>query len=34
MPAIHLASIATKLVQSPGGATVIGPVLLGAVKAG
>jgi malate dehydrogenase (oxaloacetate-decarboxylating)(NADP+) len=29
MPAIHSASIATKLVQSLGGATVIGPVLLG-----
>ena len=29
MPAIHSASIATKLVQSLGGATVLGPVLLG-----
>ncbi len=29
MPAIHSASISTKLVQSLGGATVIGPVLLG-----
>jgi malate dehydrogenase (oxaloacetate-decarboxylating)(NADP+) len=32
MPAIHSASIATKLVQSLGGATVIGPVLLGLSK--
>jgi malate dehydrogenase (oxaloacetate-decarboxylating)(NADP+) len=32
MPAIHSASIATKLVQSLGGATVIGPVLLGLGK--
>jgi malate dehydrogenase (oxaloacetate-decarboxylating)(NADP+) len=32
MPAIHSASIATKLVQSLGGATVIGPVLLGLRK--
>ncbi len=29
MPAIHSASISTKLVQSLGGATVLGPVLLG-----
>jgi malate dehydrogenase (oxaloacetate-decarboxylating)(NADP+) len=29
MPAIHSASISTKLVQALGGATVIGPVLLG-----
>ncbi|MDH4385308.1 MAG: NADP-dependent malic enzyme [Caulobacter sp.] len=29
MPAIHSASISTKLVQSLGGATVIGPILLG-----
>ncbi|WP_369058139.1 NADP-dependent malic enzyme [Caulobacter sp. 73W] len=32
MPAIHAASISTKLVQSLGGATVIGPVLLGLEK--
>jgi malate dehydrogenase (oxaloacetate-decarboxylating)(NADP+) len=32
MPAIHAASISTKLVQSLGGATVIGPVLLGLSK--
>ena len=32
MPAIHSASIATKLVQSLGGATVIGPLLLGLSK--
>ena len=32
MPAIHSASIATKLVQSLGEATVIGPVLLGLSK--
>ncbi|MDO9336017.1 MAG: NADP-dependent malic enzyme [Caulobacter sp.] len=32
MPAIHSASISTKLVQSLGGATVIGPVLLGLSK--
>ena len=29
MPAIHAASISTKLVQSLGGATVLGPILLG-----
>jgi malate dehydrogenase (oxaloacetate-decarboxylating)(NADP+) len=29
MPAIHSASISTKLVQSLGNATVIGPILLG-----
>ena len=32
MPAIHSASITTKLVQSLGGATVIGPLLLGLSK--
>jgi malate dehydrogenase (oxaloacetate-decarboxylating)(NADP+) len=32
MPAIHAASISTKLVQSLGGATVVGPVLLGLSK--
>jgi malate dehydrogenase (oxaloacetate-decarboxylating)(NADP+) len=32
MPAIHSASISTKLVQALGGATVIGPVLLGFSK--
>jgi len=32
MPALRSASIATKLVQSFGGATVIGPVLLGLSK--
>jgi malate dehydrogenase (oxaloacetate-decarboxylating)(NADP+) len=32
MPAIHSASIATRLVQSLGGATVIGPLLLGASR--
>ncbi|MFZ5668398.1 MAG: NADP-dependent malic enzyme [Pseudomonadota bacterium] len=32
MPAIHSASISTKLVQSLGGATVIGPILLGLTK--
>jgi malate dehydrogenase (oxaloacetate-decarboxylating)(NADP+) len=32
MPAIHSASISTKLVQSLGGATVIGPILLGLSK--
>jgi malate dehydrogenase (oxaloacetate-decarboxylating)(NADP+) len=32
MPAIHSASISTKLVQALGGATVIGPVLLGLSK--
>jgi malate dehydrogenase (oxaloacetate-decarboxylating)(NADP+) len=29
MPAIHSASISTKLVESLGGATVVGPILLG-----
>jgi malate dehydrogenase (oxaloacetate-decarboxylating)(NADP+) len=29
MPAIHSASISTRLVQAVGGATVIGPLLLG-----
>ena len=29
MPAIHSASISTKLVQAVGGATVLGPLLLG-----
>ena len=32
MPAIHSASIATKLVQAVGGATVLGPLLLGLEK--
>jgi malate dehydrogenase (oxaloacetate-decarboxylating)(NADP+) len=32
MPAIHSASISTKLVQVLGGATVVGPVLLGLSK--
>ena len=32
MPAIHSASISTKLVQSLGGATVMGPILLGMSK--
>jgi malate dehydrogenase (oxaloacetate-decarboxylating)(NADP+) len=32
MPAIHSASIATKLVQSLGGATVVGPLVLGLSK--
>ena len=32
MPAIHSASISTKLVQGIGGATVLGPVLLGLSK--
>ena len=32
MPAIHSASISTKLVQSLGGATVLGPILLGLTK--
>jgi len=32
MPAIHSASISTKLVQSLGGATVLGPILLGMSK--
>ncbi len=29
MPAIHSASISTKLIQAVGGATVMGPLLLG-----
>ncbi|HEY0053263.1 MAG TPA: phosphate acyltransferase, partial [Caulobacteraceae bacterium] len=33
MPAIHSASISTKLVQALGGATVIGPLLVGLEKA-
>ena len=32
MPAIHSASISTKLLQSLGGATVVGPILLGLAK--
>jgi len=32
MPAIHSASIATKLLDALGGATVIGPMLLGLEK--
>jgi malate dehydrogenase (oxaloacetate-decarboxylating)(NADP+) len=32
MPAIHSASISTKLVQSLGGATVVGPILVGLGK--
>ena len=32
MPAIHSASISTKLVQSLGGATVVGPILVGLSK--
>jgi len=32
MPAIHSASIATKLLDALGGATVIGPMLLGLQK--
>ena len=32
MPAIHSASISTKLVQALGGATVVGPVLVGLSK--
>jgi malate dehydrogenase (oxaloacetate-decarboxylating)(NADP+) len=32
MPAIHSASISTKLVQSLGEATVVGPILLGLQK--
>ena len=32
MPAIHSASISTKLVQSLGAATVVGPILLGLSK--
>ena len=33
MPALHSASIATRLLQTVGGATVIGPVLTGLVRA-
>ena len=32
MPAIHSASISTKLVQALGGATVVGPILVGLSK--
>ncbi len=32
MPAIHSASIATKLLRAGGGATVLGPMLLGTEK--
>jgi malate dehydrogenase (oxaloacetate-decarboxylating)(NADP+) len=32
MPAIHSAAISTQLIKSLGGATVIGPVLLGLTK--
>jgi malate dehydrogenase (oxaloacetate-decarboxylating)(NADP+) len=32
MPAVHSASISTKLVQALGGATVIGPLLVGLEK--
>ena len=32
MPAIHSASISTKLLQSLGAATVVGPILLGLSK--
>jgi malate dehydrogenase (oxaloacetate-decarboxylating)(NADP+) len=32
MPAIHSASISTKLIQSLGGATVVGPILVGLAK--
>jgi malate dehydrogenase (oxaloacetate-decarboxylating)(NADP+) len=32
MPAVHSASISTKLVQSLGGATVLGPIVLGLCK--
>jgi malate dehydrogenase (oxaloacetate-decarboxylating)(NADP+) len=32
MPAIHSASISTKLVQTLGAATVVGPILLGMSK--
>ena len=34
MPAIHSAAISTQLIQSLGGATVIGPILLGLDRAG
>ena len=34
MPAIHSASISTKLVQALGGATVVGPILVGLSKSG
>ncbi len=32
MPAIHSASISTKLIQALGGASVVGPILLGLSK--
>lgn len=32
MPAIHSATISTKLVQALGGATVVGPILFGLSK--
>ena len=32
MPAVHSAAISTKLVQELGGATVVGPLLLGLSK--
>jgi len=32
MPAVHSAAISTKLVQTLGGATVLGPILLGMSK--
>ncbi len=32
MPAVHSASISTKLVQALGGATVLGPIMLGLSK--
>ena len=32
MPAIHSASISTKLIEQIGGATVVGPVLIGLSK--
>ena len=34
MPAFHSASIATRMLQELGGATVIGPLIVGARKAG
>ena len=33
MPAVHSAAISTQLIQSLGGATVIGPILLGLDRA-
>ena len=33
MPAIHSASISTKLLQELGGATLVGPLLVGSIKA-